>query len=76
VTIPYREQGYSVETRTVIVHERYQTHAPNALKVRTLEGVANIAAGRKRHACPVCFPAPAKPERKTPVKRTTKRLSG
>ena len=58
MTIPDRERGYSVETSTAIVHERYQTHAPNAQRVRTLEGVQNVALGREPVLCPDCFPAP------------------
>lgn len=57
MSIPPRDHGYSIEPDTAIVHERYQDHAPLAMRT-SARGVANIADGRKPVACDVCFPAP------------------
>src|SRR3970040_1610379 len=57
--IPDRERGYSVETDTLVVHERYQDHAPRAMRTSAL-GVTNTALhrGMEPVACEVCFPPP------------------
>jgi hypothetical protein len=58
-TIPDRERGYSVEADTLIVHERYQDHAPRAMRTSAL-GVTNVALqrGMEPVPCEVCFPPP------------------
>lgn len=53
--IPNRDKGYSVETNAT-VHERYQNHAPNAHKVRSIDGAYNVAKGQELVPCPTCFP--------------------
>ena len=55
--IPERERGYSVERDTGIVHERYQDHAPRAMRTSAL-GVTNVLDGREAVPCEVCFPQP------------------
>ena len=57
--IPDRERGYSVELDTLIVHERYQDHAPRAMRTTAL-GVTNIALqrGMEPVPCEACFPPP------------------
>lgn len=57
MNIPERERGYSVEAASGVVHERYQEHAPRAVRTSAL-GVTNILAGREAIACEVCFPQP------------------
>jgi len=66
--IPDRERGYSVESDTLIVHERYQDHAPRAMRTSAL-GVTNIVLqrGMEPVPCEVCFPPPK------PVKAKGKR---
>jgi hypothetical protein len=65
--IPDRERGYSVEADTLIIHERYQDHAPRAMRTSAL-GVTNIALqrGMEPVPCEVCFPPP-------PVVRASRR---
>lgn len=55
--IPDRERGYSIEPDTLIVHERYQDHAPRAMRTSAF-GVSEYAKGRELIPCEVCFPAP------------------
>ena len=62
MTIPYRERGYSIELDTLIVHERYQDHAPNARRTSHL-GVYNVSRGGHPIPCAVCFPPPPEPKR-------------
>lgn len=61
--IPYRERGYSIEADTAVVHERYQDHAPRAMRTSAL-GVTNVANGREPVPCLVCFPAPPEPRKR------------
>lgn len=65
MTIPHRDLGYSIELDTVIVHERYQDHAPTAVRTRSMLGVINreVQTGIKPTACPQCFPPPAETKR-------------
>jgi len=58
--IPARERGYSVEPDTLIVHERYQDHAPRAMRTSAF-GVSEYAKGREPIACEACFPQPKAP---------------
>jgi hypothetical protein len=68
--IPDRERGYSVEADTLIVHERYQDHAPRAMRTSAL-GVTNTALQRDMEPvpCEVCFPPP-------PVVRSRRKAEG
>jgi hypothetical protein len=68
--IPDRERGYSVEADTLIVHERYQDHAPRAMRTTAL-GVTNVALQRDMEPvpCEVCFPPP-------PVVRSRRKVEG
>jgi len=61
MTIPYRER-YSIERGTLVVHERYQDHAPDAHRTTAL-GVQNIAGVGELVPCPRCFPPPPVPRR-------------
>lgn len=65
MTIPYRERGYSYELDTFIVHERYQDHAPHAVRTRSMLGIVNreVQTGEKPQPCEVCFPEPKRPGR-------------
>lgn len=63
--IPYRERGYSVEPDTLTVHERYQDHAPRAMRTSAF-GVSEYAKGRTPIACETCFPAPKPVKAKEP----------
>jgi hypothetical protein len=68
--IPDRERGYSVEADTLIVHERYQDHAPRAMRTSAL-GVTNVALQRDMEPvpCEVCFPPPPPKPRAKLAKR-------
>jgi hypothetical protein len=55
--IPDRERGYSIDPNAAIVHERYQDHAPLAMRTSAL-GVTAYAKGRTLVPCSICFPAP------------------
>jgi hypothetical protein len=63
--IPHRENGYSFEPGTLVVHERYQDHSPEAVRTRSIIGIVNteVRTGTKATPCEVCFPAPKKPGR-------------
>lgn len=61
MTIPYRERGYSIELDTLIVHERYQDHAPEARRTSAV-GINNVRMqrGGVLVECETCFPPPPK----------------
>ena len=70
MTIPFRERGYSIELDTLIVHERYQDHAPEARRTSAI-GVNNVRIQRgygELIPCEVCFPPPPKHTRRVRTK--------